>query len=328
MERQDLMGPFDLHLQWFGEEGAGGEGAAGGEGEGGGKPAGEGAGAGGNPAEKPPAKPEPELKADGTFFAQASDKFKKDPKILKDILGGEKPLKSWDGVLERMYSAETRAKELEGKVAPAPTKPEEYEFEELKFPDHLAGDEHKDLRDNLSAYIKAQDDVLRVDGIKDGLSKDAVKRESNRMRERVFAQQKASADQYASEREAGLKALKEAWKGDFEARQDIANRAILTFGKDKLVAKLAKRGLENDPEIIETFYEIGTKIGEGHLVPGKPGPAQPTPQEKKAVAMKNRYKNSPELTGGPAPGDRPVDQAALDRLAKRFPKQAAEAAKK
>lgn len=283
------------------------------------------------PAPQPPPPqpaPEPELKADGTFFAQASDKYKKDQKILKDILGGEKPLKSWDGVLERMYAAEARSTELQGKLAPAPTKPEEYEFEELKFPDHLAGDEHKDLRDNLAAYIKAQDDALRALALKGGLGKDAAKLMSGFIRESIFAQQKASADQYASEREAGLKALKEAWKGDYAAREDIANRAILTFGKDKLVAKLAKRGLENDPEIIETFYDIGTKIGEGHLVPGKPGPAQPTPQEKKAAALKSRYPMSPEIGGTPAPGAPPVDQARLDRLAKRYPQQAAEAAKK
>jgi hypothetical protein len=320
MERQNLMGPFDLHLQWFGDPPV--------------PPVAPPAAPPAGPAPTPPAgpppppPPDPELKADGTFFAQASDKYKRDPKFLKDILGGEKPLKSWDGVLDRMYAAEARSTELQAKLAPAPTKPEEYEFEELKFPDHLAGDEHKDLRDNLAAYMKAQDDALRALALKGGLGKDAAKLMSGFIRESIFAQQKASADQYASEREAGLKALKESWKGDYAAREDIANRAILTFGKDKLVAKLAKRGLENDPEIIEAFYTMGNAIGEGHLVPGKAGPAQPTPQEKKAAALKSRYPMSPELGGTPAGGAPAVVQAALDRLAKRFPKQAAEVAKK
>ena len=314
MERQNLMGPFDLHLQWFGDP----------------LPAPPPAGPAPTPPVTPPATPptppEPELKADGTFFAQASDKYKRDPKYLKDILGGEKPLKSWDAVLDRMYAAEARATELQAKLPVAPTKAEEYQFDELKFPDHLAGEPFAKLREGLTAFIKAEDETLRADALKQGLSKEAAKAESNRNHARIFAQQKAAQDEYAKQREVGLTALKAEWKGDFAAQEELARRAIMTFGGEALAAEIAGGpggGLENSPNLIKAFNKIGKAIGEGQLVPGKPGLAAPTKEQAEAERMKKRYDKSPELTGAPAAGPA-VDQASLDRLAKRFPKQAAE----
>jgi len=313
MERQNLMGPFDLHLQWFGDP----------------PPAPPPAGPAPTPPVTPPAAPptppEPELKADGTFFAQASDKYKRDPKYLKDILGGEKPLKSWDAVLDRMYAAETRETELQAKLVLAPQKPEEYVFDELKFPEHLAGDPFAKHREQLGTYLKAKDEDLRAMALKAGLSKDAAKVVSGFFREAVFAQFKAAQDEDAKQRESGLTALKAEWKGDFAAQEDLARRAILTFGGEALAAEIAGGpggGLENSPNLIKAFNKIGKAIGEGQLVPGKPGRAAPTKEQAEAERMKKRYDKSPELTGAPAAGP-VVDQVALDRLAKRYPTQAA-----
>lgn len=303
MERHALMGPFDLHLQWFADP----------------QPAPAGNPPAG-PAPQPAPAPAPELKADGTFFAQASDKYKKDPKYLQDILGGEKPLKSWDGVLDRMYAAEAHAKELEGQLPVIPEKPEEYEFEELKFPDFLAADEFKDLRDQVAAYLKGYDDSLRTAK----LTKDGAKAESTRFRQAVFAQYKAAQDAFNEAREKGLQALKESWKGDFQANEELAKRAVLTFGGEELVKVFSELHLENHPLLIQAFHKIGKAIGEGELVPGTAGKTQLSEEEKKKAAMQARYNRSPELTGAqPTPASQ-LDQARMDRLSKRFPKQAAE----
>lgn len=267
------------------------------------------------PAVVPPA-PEPELKADGTFLAQAPDKYKKDSKFLKDLLKH----KSWGDVLDRLYTGEQQLTELQAKLAAAPQKLEEYVFDELKFPEHLAGDVFAKHREQLGAYLKAKDEDLRALALKAGLSKDAAKVVSGFFREAIFATSKATQDDYAKQRETGLTALKAEWKGDFAAHEELAKRAILTFGKDKLVARLAELNLENEPQILQTFYEIGKAIGEGHLVPGKPGVAQPAPEQKRREELKKRYNKSPELTGEVAAATpSAAEQAALDNLHKRYP---------
>jgi hypothetical protein len=260
------------------------------------------------------------LTADGTFLAQLPDRHKKDQKILKDLLQGEHPAKSWGDVLDRMYAAEARSTELQAKLAAAPQKPEEYVFDELKFPDHLSGDAFAKHREQLGAYFKAKDEDLRALALKAGLSKDNAKVVSGFFREAIFATTKASQDDYAKQRETSLTALKAEWKGDFAAHEELAKRAILTFGKDKLVARMAELGMENEPALIQTFYEIGKAIGEGHLVPGKPGVAQPAPEQKRREDLKRRYNKSPELTGEVAAATAsPAEQAALDNLHKRYP---------
>jgi len=270
------------------------------------------------PAVVPPA-PEPELKADGTFLAQAPDKYKKDPKFLKDLLKH----KSWGDVLDRLYTGEQQLTELQAKLAAAPQKPEEYVFDELKFPEHLAGDVFAKHREQLGAYLKAKDEDLRALALKAGLSKEAAKVVSGFFREAIFATSKATQDDYAKQRETGLTALKAEWKGDFAAQEEIARRAILTFGGEALVAEIAGGpggGLENSPNLIKAFNKIGKAIGEGHLVPGKPGVAQPAPEQKRREELKKRYNKSPELTGEVAAATAsPAEQAALDNLHKRYP---------
>jgi hypothetical protein len=314
MERQNLMGPFDLHLQWFGEGEAAATGAAGAAGEEG-KPK---EGAEGKPAEKPA---EQELKAEG-WTAQLPDKYKKDQKYLKDLLQH----KTLGEAIDRLYAAETKSTELQAKLPLAPTKAEEYQFDELKFPEHLAGDAFAKHRELVGVYLKAQDEKLRGDALKQGLSKEGARAESNRFREAIFATSKATQDDQAKQREAGLTALKAEWKGDFAAQEELARRAIMTFGGEELAAEIAGGpggGLENSPNLIKAFNKIGKAIGEGQLVPGKAGPAAPTKEQAETERMKKRYDKSPELTGAPAAGPA-VDQVALDRLAKRFPKQTAE----
>jgi hypothetical protein len=268
----------------------------------------------------PPATPPPEadLSADGTFLAQAPDKYKKDQKLLKDLLKH----KNWGEVLDRLYAGEQKVADLQAKVPGEQLKPEDYEFDEPKFPDFFADEKMKATRDNLAPYLKASQEDMRTVAKELGLSKDAAKRLAVRDVERIFAQFKAAQDDYAKQREKGLTALKEEWKGDFAAHEELARRAITTFDKEKILDALAAEGAENHPGVIKIFYEIGKAIGEGHLVPGKPGPTAPSPEDQKKTAMKKRYPRSPELTGGeptPAPA---VDEAVLDRLKKRFPKQA------
>lgn len=294
MEREDLTrNPFDeMHLQWFAEEGeAGGESS-------GGKEGGE-----------PPAE---ELKADGTFLAQAPDKYKKDQAFLKELL----PLKSWGGVLEWAYG-------MKPKLQDAPEKPEGYEFDEVKVPEYLADEKHKAFADNLSAYIKSEQEKVRAWAHELGIGKAAAKRIAAELAGMVFNQAKAAQDEQAKQREAGLKALREEWKGDFDKNQELSKRALLTFGGQELVDKAEKMGLGDDPDFIKFLHKVGAAMGEDQLVPGATGKKQPTADEKKRQALKDRYPRSPEmhaLDGGSVGKPNEATLAELEKLKQRYPK--------
>jgi len=296
MEHTDLNGnPFErVHLQWFGDPAP--------EPESNPEPSPE-------SAPEPEPEPEPELKAEG-WIAQLPDKYKKDQKYLKDLTKH----KSFGEIVDRMYAAEAKIPEI-------PEKAEEYEFDEIQYPEDLAGEEMKEYRETLGSYIKGVVEQWRGVALELGLGKEQAKRVGALMAETVLNQVKAARDEQKRLREESLNQLKADWKGYFVERAELSDRAVRTFGGEGLVEKLARLGIQDDPDVIKAFYEIGRAIGEDTLVPAR-GKPEPGPEEKKRQALKQRYDHSPELHepegGGPTPASSATAEE-LERLASRYP---------
>ena len=274
--------PFDhVHLQWFAEDTVGGgteETTDGGETT---------ETTEIKPPEKPPAKPvEQEIPK---FLSYAADKHKKDPKVVADL----SKHKSWSEIVDRMYAAE-------GKLAEQPQVPdalEGYEFAEAVFPEELKGDERKQYREELQAYIKQETESDRKFAFENKLSPEIAKKINERFVQRLLAQEKAAREFEEKAKKDGIEALKADWKADLEPNSEIARRAIQTFGGDEIVKRLEAKGFANDPDVIKIFYTIGKGMGEDTLVPGTGKPADLSPEEQKQANLKDRYKNSPEMFG-------------------------------
>ena len=298
-----------MHLQWFAEGDAAAAGAGGEAGEPeGGEPAGSG---------------EPGPLTAAPWLSQASDKYKRDEHFLADLLKGPKAVKSWSEVLDRMYDSEreagehqaaatdlqaklsaeqARAAELEKGGQPAAYKPEDYaKVAPGKLPAFMQEPDFVAYSKELSVYLADATEEIKKVAHELQLPVSAAQRFADLFVARHVAAFETGQREYARQREVGLKALKEAWKGDFEARQEVARRAIATFGGMQLVKLLALRGLENDAVVVHAFEKIGSSIGEGHLVPGRAGPspegAVSGSGEKARPDLKKRYGRSPELFG-------------------------------
>lgn len=266
--------PFEhVDLQWFAEDG---------------DPAPD---PGKNAEPEPTPEPEPEPKSEPPgeppipkYLSYAPDKYKKDPKFLEDL----SKHKSWGEILDRMYEAEGKLSER----PEAPETPEGYEFAETEFPEHLQGDENKEYREAITAYLGDVAKAIRELAHKNGLSKEAAQEINTLFVKQVFDQEKAARDVFEKDKQSGLEKLKVDWKGDFEANTEISRRGIQAFGGDALVALFDELGVSNHHAIVKTFYEIGKAMGEDTLVPGST-PAKGVSEEE--AAARKRYNKSPEL---------------------------------
>ncbi len=311
MERQNLTEPFDLHLQWFGDpppDPAPGEPASG-------------------PDSQPAPEPKP-LSAEGTWLSQASDKYKRDPKVLQDLLQGERACKSWSDVLGRMYAGEELAAQHQAKLselqaqleaatsagkdggqapapAPAEFKPEDYaKVAPGKLPGFMSEPAFEAYSKDLSAYLVNAAEEIRAAAAELKVSPAVAQRMVDLFAKRHVEAFRAAVEDEHQRREAGLKALKESWRGDFEKNSEIARRALASFGGPALATEISARGYGNDPAMLKIFHGIGLAIGEGQLVPGRPAPSPAgapgasARERQQAASARRRYPNSPELTGG------------------------------
>lgn len=277
--------PFEeVGLQWFAE----GDPDPGPGGEPGGEPAGELGGepsGGGEPPTEPPvSKPKNTIP---TFLNYVGDKYKKDPKYIEDL----SKHKNWTEVVDRMYAAEEKTPRV-------PESPDKYEFDEIKFPDRLQSEEHKEYREKLGAELgNVQKEVAQLvwDAISSGKLEDLPKTLANAFTKRLFGYDQAAWEDESKARADGEETLKANWKADYDKNAEVARRAITTYGKEKLTALFERKGVANDPELLEAFYEIGKAIGPHFLVPGSGGPPEPSPKDEEQQEHKDRYKNSPDL---------------------------------
>lgn len=74
-----------------------------------------------------------------------------------------------------------------------------------------------------------------------------------------------------------LEALQAEWGEAYKVKMQQANKAINTFGNDKVAQALVNAGLNHDPEVIKMFAALGSKLGEGTFQKGS-GETQ-TPQD-------------------------------------------------
>ncbi len=313
MGRQDLnRDPFfeSMHLQWFGDpppDPAPGEPAPG-------------------PDPQPPAGPE--LKA-SPWLAQAPDKYKKDPKFLKDLLQGERAVKSWGDVLDRMYSGEqlaaqhqaaaadlqakltaeqARAAELmkAGGQAPAPApaefKPEDYaKVAPGKLPGFMSEPAFEAYSKDLSAYLVNAAEEIRAAAMELKVSPAVAQRMVDLFAKRHVEAFKAGIEGQEEQRQKALDRLKREWKGDFAANEDLAARAIRTLGGAELAQEIAAAGFADHPLMIRIFCNIGKVIGEGHMVPGRPAPSPagaPGMSDRERQKAASNAKRYPTMRGG------------------------------
>lgn len=295
--------PFDVDLQWFAEDPASDPGTTGGDpGPAGGQdPPND----GGTPPETPPEGAKPRWH--GTWVGQTSPKYRDDPEKLDDLLKH----KNFDEVLDRMYEAESRAV-----ASQAPETPEGYEFGEVEFPESLQGDEQKQARENLAAYLADSTNEIRQMAHELGMGKDAAQRVFKFFQDKVFGEWQAAQEAFEKAKTDGIEALKKEWKGDAEANAEIAKRAIQTFGGDELVAALDEAGVSNHPSITKAFFEIGKQMGEDTLVPGSKS-GELSAEEQKETSLKNRYSRSPEMFG--EKGTAPPPPVMPEHLKGRYP---------
>lgn len=126
----------------------------------------------------------------------------------------------------------------------------------------------------------------------------------------------------AAEAEA---ALKKEWGTAYDAKMDMANRAVKQFGGESLVKALEETGLGRHPEMVKAFAKVGEAIAEDGDLPGSKSSVALTPAD--ALAQINamhgdenmmkilRDKNHPEYAAIVAKRDRLYAAAYPDEAA-------------
>jgi len=258
------------------------------------------------PAPAPQPAPEPELKADGTWAAQLPDRLKKDPAILKDLLGKDSPRRceNLGAVLDRMYAAETSLTELQAKAAGQAPEFKLEDYSKLKLPpvpEFMRDPAFRAHNENLGAYLQDASEAIKTLAVELKLAPSVAQRVLELFAKRHVDAFKAGMDDQLQRREKAVAALKVEWKGEFAANEELAKRALRTFGGVELAHEIAAAGFADHPAMVRIFRNIGAAMGEGHLVPGRPSPSpegavsgsgQPARPD-----LKKRFNKSPELFG-------------------------------
>lgn len=68
--------------------------------------------------------------------------------------------------------------------------------------------------------------------------------------------------------EASVKAMQEKYGDDLEVTMKTAQTALSNLGGPKLVSLLQEKGLDNDPQMIDFFVNVGTLMKEGNIPVG------------------------------------------------------------
>ena len=298
MERQDLNRdpPFEcMHLQWFGDAPPpAGDAGKPGEGEPGPAPA---------PAPQPAL--EPELKADGTWAAQLPDRLKRDPKVLQDLLGKDSPRRceNLGAVLDRMYAGEQQLAELQAKAAGQAPEPklEDYKLKLPPVPPFMQDPAFAQHNENLGAYLEDASKEIKVLAHELKLPPSVAQRMLELFAKRQTEAFRVGMNDQLQRREKAVAALKAEWKGDFAANEELAKRALRTFGGVELAHEIAAEGFADSPAMLRIFRNIGKLIGEGQMVPGRPAPSPegaPGTSDREAQKQAGYRKRYPSMKQG------------------------------
>lgn len=149
--------------------------------------------------------------------------------------------------------------ERAGKYEPAPEDPKEYE---LALPDKPPEgfEEDETVKTAFREFAKANN-----------LTKAQAKEAYSWFNKIIFDQFSTVQKQIEEQKTKALDKLKADWGDEFDAKSDLAQRALNKFGSPELAAAFKASGFYTNPEVIKTFAEIGAAIGEDQLEPGAGG---------------------------------------------------------
>ena len=155
--------------------------------------------------------------------------------------------------------------------------------------------------ENLGAYLQEASEEIKTLAVELKLAPSVAQRVVELFARRQTEAFRVGMNDQLQRREKAVAALKAEWKGEFAANEELAKRALRTFGGVELAHEIAAAGFADHPAMVRIFCNIGKATGEGHLVPGRPGPSpegsvsgsgQPARPD-----LKKRYGRSPELFG-------------------------------
>jgi hypothetical protein len=303
-----------VHLNWFGDPPP--------------DPAAVAAAEGGEPGEGQPAgSGEPGPLSAAPWLSQASDKYKRSEAFLQALLRGPKAVKSWTEVLDRMFAGEqqaaahqatltdlqakltaeqARAAELDkgGQPAPAP-KFEAKDYEKIgpgKLPAWMEHPAWSAYSKDLSAYLGSAAEEIRAAALELKVAPTVAQRMVDLFAKRHVEAFKAGIEGQQELRQKSLERLKREWKGDFVANEELARRALATFGGNEMAEEVAASGFGDNPLMIRIFCNIGKLIGEGQMVPGRPAPspegAPAGMSDREAAAAASHKKRYPSMGKG------------------------------
>jgi len=93
-------------------------------------------------------------------------------------------------------------------------------------------------------------------------------------------QEKAAAEAKDKAFKKADKALRGKWKGEeYDENLALARKGFEGIFSDKAREKLAKAGLNNDPDLIEAMYEHTSRLEPDHFVKGKSGAGAETTEQ-------------------------------------------------
>jgi len=149
-------------------------------------------------------------------------------------------------------------KELKVKADGIETAPESVDEYELEMPEAPEGfEEDADTQKAFREFAKASN-----------FTKAQAKEAYKWFNQTIFDQYKAALAADAKRKDEALGQLKKDWGDEFEAKSELAQRALDAFGSEELQKAFTASGFIAHPEVIKAFAKIGEAIGEDQLEPG------------------------------------------------------------
>ena len=148
----------------------------------------------------------------------------------------------------------------------------------------LTADEIKSIDTKFGAPEKAEDygielsDDLKNDPILGNIHQDLFdagipKDKANKLMEKVLGKieddRKNMETELKLQEESKIEAIKKEFGSAFDARKDLANKALRQFGGEDAIKSLQQAGLSNDPAIFKMLAEVGKLISEDSPVVAK-----------------------------------------------------------
>lgn len=193
--------------------------------------------------------------ADSSFIDSLPDEYKgfAEKKGFKDAASVLKSLQNLEGKLGKRFEDLTAEEiQLIDKKFGAPESAEDYEIE---------------LSDDLKV-----DPILgniQNDFFEAGIPKDKAGKLMEKVLGKIEDERKNMETELKLQEESKIEAIKKEFGSAFDARKDLANKALRQFGGEDAIKSLQQAGLSNDPAIFRMLAEVGKLISEDSPVVAK-----------------------------------------------------------